>query len=251
MHQDVIDIRDFYLSPLGRVARRMIRRAVRQFWPDVTDLNVLGLGYATPFLEPLRGEAQRTISLMPAQQGVMQWPQDAPNLNALVDETELPLPEVSIDRVLLVHAIETGDDVQPMLRAIWRVLAGGGRLLAVVPNRRGMWAPFERTPFGIGQPYSPAQLAKLLRDNMFAPIRSSGVLFVPPTNSRMVLSAAMGFEEIGQRWFNHFAGAVIIEASKQIYAGTPVRERKGKRVLVPNHAPTALPRSRIVGEDAR
>lgn len=251
MRQDVIDIRDFYTSPLGRMARRMIRRTLRQFWPDVTDLNVLGIGYATPFLESLRGEAQRTIAVMPAQQGVLPWPSDAPNLTALIDEGELPLADVSIDRVLLVHALEASEDVQPMLRAVWRVLAGGGRVLVIVPNRRGMWAPFEHTPFGYGQPYSPTQISKLLRNNMFTPMKSQGVLFVPPTQSRMILSAAGPIEDIGQRWFGHFAGAVMVEASKQIYAGTPVKVHKRKPALVPARIPTALPHARNAGDGDR
>ena len=241
MRQDVIDIRDFYNGPLGRLARRMIRRGVRMFWHDVTDMNVLGIGYATPFLEPLRGEAQRTLAFMPAQQGVLHWPTDAPNMAALADEEELPLPDVSMDRILLVHAIETGDSLQPMLRAVWRVLAGGGRLLVVVPNRRGIWARLERTPFGYGQPYSQAQISRLLRDNMFTPIQSLGVLFAPPTRSRMILSAAPALEEIGQRWFSHFSGLIMIEATKQIYAGTPAKVAQRERVLIPRHSPRPYP----------
>ncbi len=249
MRQDVIDIRDFYNGPLGRLARRMIRRGVRLFWPDVTDMNVLGIGYASPFLESLRGEAQRTLAFMPAQQGVLHWPTDAPNLTALVDEEELPLPDVSMDRILLVHAIETGDSLQPMLRAVWRVLAGGGRLLVVVPNRRGIWARLERTPFGYGQPYSQAQISRLLRDNMFTPIQSLGVLYAPPTRSRMILSAAPALEEIGHRWFGHFSGLIMIEATKQIYAGTPVRIPRRERVLIPQRAPKAYPHPRSTESD--
>jgi len=35
MHMDVIDLRDFYGRPLGRVARRHIARRIAQVWRNV------------------------------------------------------------------------------------------------------------------------------------------------------------------------------------------------------------------------
>lgn len=222
MWTDVVDLRDFYATGLGRVARRMIARRIRQLWPDLQGLNVLGLGYVTPFLGVFRGEAERVIAVMPAAQGVIHWPPGEPGLTALGDHTDLPLPDNSIDRALIVHALECAERTGPMMREVWRVLADGGRLLVVVPNRRGLWARFERTPFGHGRPYSPGQLSRSLRDAMFTPYRSSTALYVPPVGSRMILSSAGAWEEIGQRWFTTFAGIVMLEASKQIYAAPPV-----------------------------
>ena len=49
---------------------------------------------------------------------------------------------------------------------IWRVLSGNGRLLVIAPNRRGIWARFEHTPFGHGRPYTSSQLYRLLRDTL-------------------------------------------------------------------------------------
>lgn len=219
MWTDAVDLRDFYATSLGSVARRMIRRRIRAVWPDVTGQSLLGLGYTTPFLTPFRSEAARILAAMPASQGVLHWPADSGGLTTLTDESELPFPDLSIDRVLLVHVLECTAQVQPMMREVWRVLAGGGRLLVVVPNRRGIWARFERTPFGRGLPYSPGQLSRLLRESLFTPIQSHTALFIPPSRSRMVLSAAPAVEEIGQRWFAAVSGVVMIEATKEIYAG--------------------------------
>jgi SAM-dependent methyltransferase len=222
MWTDVVDLRDFYATGLGRVARRMIARRIRLLWPDLHGLNVLGLGYVTPFLGIFRGEAARVIAVMPAAQGVIHWPPNEPGLTALGDHTDLPLPDNSIDRALVVHALECAERTRPMMREVWRVLADGGRLLVVVPNRRGLWARFERTPFGHGRPYSPGQLSRSLRDAMFTPYQSGTALYVPPVGSRMVLSSAAAWEEIGQRWFKTFAGVVMFEATKQIYAAPAV-----------------------------
>ena len=234
MWTNVVDLRDFYASSLGQVARRMIRRKIREIWPDVRDRSVLGLGYATPYLHMFREEAERVIAVMPGSQGVLRWPREDPNLVALGDEAELPLPDVCIDRVLLVHALEYSEQLRPMLREIWRVMAGGGRLLIIAPNRRGIWARLDLTPFGHGHPYTQSQLSWLLRDNLFTPIKHTNALFIPPTDSRMVLAAAAAWEQIGARWFHTFAGAVMIEASKQIYAGTPASvPARRRRVFAP------------------
>jgi len=234
MHTDVVDLRDFYATRLGQVARRMIRRRIRILWPDLGGMRVLGLGYATPFLWTFAEEAERVFALMPAPQGVLPWPEEGPNCVALTEEAELPLQDYSIDRVLLVHSLEHSEQARPLLREAWRVLAGGGRLLAVVPNRRGIWARLERTPLGIGHPYTAGQLSRLLRDEHFTPERSAPALFIPPTVSRVILRSAAAWEKIGERWFTTFSGVVLVEATKEIYAKTSAtRKVERRRVYLP------------------
>ena len=169
MSIDVVDLRSFYSHRLGTVARRFVGRGVRARWDDTRGQRVLGIGYATPYLGLFREEAERCLAFMPATQGVVKWPSAHPSLSALVDETELPLPDAAVDRVLLVHAIENSRDVGALLLDVWRVLAAGGRLLAVVPNRRGVWARMDTTPFGHGRPYSRSQItASVARDRIHA-----------------------------------------------------------------------------------
>jgi SAM-dependent methyltransferase len=231
MPSDVVDLRDFYRGVLGQVARRMIRRAIQRVWPDLRAMRLLGLGYATPFLSALWADSERTIAMMPASLGVLRWPNEGGNLVTLADEAELPFADYSIDRVLLVHALETSDEARAMLKEIWRVLAGGGRVLIVVPNRRGIWARLDRTPFGSGRPYTMSQLSQLLRDEQFTPVGSDAALFIPPAKGRMMLRAAAAWERIGRRWFPRFAGVLLVEATKQIYA-KPAAIREPRRRLV-------------------
>src|SRR3546814_1774371 len=110
---------------------------------------------------------------MPARQGVMHWPAGEGGLVALADEAELPFPDLSIDRLLLVHAVECSEQLRPMLREAWRVLSGNGRLLVVVPNRRGIWARLERSPFGNGHPFSQRPIRRLLGDCLFTSVQRS------------------------------------------------------------------------------
>lgn len=235
MWMDAVDLREFYASPTGLVTQRILRQTLRRVWPDVSGMDVLGVGYTTPYLGLFRPEARRTVAAMPARQGVLHWPPDEPGLTALVDEGQLPFPDYSMDRVLMVHAIESAEQVRYMLREVWRVMSDSGRVLIVAPNRRGLWARLELSPFAHGQPYSPGQLSRLLRDNMFTPVQSVNALFAPPTRSRLVLGAASAWENIGLNLFPAFGGVVVIEAAKEIYAGQLAGERQGRRTfaLVP------------------
>src|SRR5438552_3086694 len=158
MSIDVADLRNFYTHRLGVVARRFVGRGIRARLADTRGMRMAGIGYPTPYLGLFREEAERCLAFMPAAQGVMKWPSVRPGLAALVDELELPLTDSAVDRVLLVHALEMARDPIALLREVWRVLAGGGRLLIVVPNRRGVSARLDTTPFRHGRPYPPSQL---------------------------------------------------------------------------------------------
>lgn len=238
MHLDVIDMRDFYTRPLGRVARRLIGRQVRAVWPNVKGMTVAGFGYATPYLRPFLGEAERVLGLMPAQQGVTAWPSEGPGLTALVSETSFPLPDESVDRLLLVHSVENSEALGALLRQVWRVLAPGGRVLIVAPNRAGIWARREKTPFGHGRPFTRGQLTQLLRGALFSPTSWTACLFVPPFGLRSFLRSAVAWERMGEFLGQRFAGVILVEASKQIYAipplGQPVKARR-LRIPAPAH----------------
>jgi hypothetical protein len=69
MHLDVVELRSFYYTTqLGRMVQRMVRARLRDMWPDIHGMNLVGFGFAAPFLRPFMDEATRTLCLMPAQQ---------------------------------------------------------------------------------------------------------------------------------------------------------------------------------------
>lgn len=234
MRPDVDDLQRFYASRQGQLARRLIHHQLKALWPDLAGRSVLGFGYAAPFLAGLDGAA-RAVALMPAQQGACRWPAETPGRTALAREDDLPLADGSIERVLLVHALECCSNVPRLLREVWRVLADGGRMLAVVPNRRGLWCLSDRTPFGHGQPYSLGQLQRTLDGHLFTPGAERTALFLPPTQSRLLLRLAVPAERLGLGFARQFAGVVLIEAEKQLYVGTatPALSRNRARRYVP------------------
>jgi SAM-dependent methyltransferase len=230
MHLDVGELQAFYDAPLGQVSCRLIRQRLREVWPSVRGLSVLGLGYATPFMRPFQSEAERAIAIMPAQQGVTAWPGQASNLVALADETTLPLPDSSIDRVIVAHVVETSESLRPLLRQIWRVLTPSGRIVVIAPNRTSLWAQFETTPFGHGRPFSRSQLRRLLVDAMFTPTASTTCLHMPPFGARYLVRTGVRWESTGRKLWPQLAGVHLTEATKEVMALAPDR---GLRQRVP------------------
>jgi SAM-dependent methyltransferase len=239
---DVVDLRNFYAQRLGVVARRFVGRGIRARWKDTRALRVLGIGYPTPYLGLFREEAERCLALMPAPIGVVRWPSSRPALAALVEEDELPLTDSAVDRVLLVHALEMSSNPIELLREVWRVLAPGGRLLAVVPNRRGLWARIDTTPFGHGRPYSRSQITQLLRETWFTPTGWGEALYVPPIGRGWFLRSSVAWERTGATLSAPFAGVHIVEATKQVYRAIPARRER--RRLVPALNPALAPSPR-------
>jgi SAM-dependent methyltransferase len=208
----------FYGSPRGAVAARAVRAALTDLWPDLRGMSVLGLGYAPPYLRLWRSQAARCAAVMHPEHGPLRWPRHAPGVALLADEVALPFPDRSFDRVLMVHALENAESARRAMREVWRVLADGGRLVVVVPNRRGMWAHLEGTPFGHGRPYSPGQLDRLLDQQLFTVRARRAVLFVPPFASRLLLRTAPAWDAVGGTLFHGFCGVVLAEAEKEVAA---------------------------------
>ncbi len=246
MFQDVVELRSYYASPLGKITTRLIRRQIRTLWPSIKGMDILGFGYAPPYLETFRDEAAHTVAIMPTLQGVIRWPRHKDhqkdqygryhgNLTALARETDLPIKEASMDRIIIVHCLEHTDHSKHMLREVWRSLAPGGRVLIIVPSRLGPWCRSEATPFGHGKPFSTSQIKEMLSKNMLSPTRWTSALFLPPFKSRTMLTALATLETTGQRWWSKFAGVLIIEAEKQIYAANP--QDKAKKMV---HKPVLI-----------
>jgi SAM-dependent methyltransferase len=234
MFLDIVDLRDFYHEPLGAVTRRLIGRKVRGYWPATSGMTVVGLGYAAPYLDVFAAEAERAIALMPAAQGVVPWPANPPHRSALVEDFDLPLPDASVDRLLMVHMLEMSQAPHHLLREVWRVLEPGGRLIVVVPNRRGMWARLDSTPFGYGRPFSRGQLNHLFAEAMFRSEGWTSALAMPPLRRRLLIRYAAALERFGRAVMPGFEGVLIAEASKQILAPVrPARERRFAERLRP------------------
>jgi len=234
MHLDAVDLKDFYACPLGLMVRKLLGQRLRARWPDLKSCRTFGLGFATPYLGAFRTEAEPLGALMPARLGAVPWPKTGQSSSVLVDETELPLIDEGADRILLIHMLEWSENPLELLREIWRVLAPNGRLLLIVPNRRGLWARVDTTPFGYGSPFSRRQLTQLLKDAMLSPEDWGYALFMPPFSWRILLKWPLFWERLGLVLWPTFSGVIMVEATKQVYAAVPARETsRVRRRIVP------------------
>lgn len=226
MSLDVAALADFYETPLGRFTRHQVGKALERRWPQIRGMTLLGLGYATPYLPRPRLAGGRVIAFMPGWQGVTPWPPEGCRASCLVDPAMMPLADESVDRLLIVHALETVESPAELLHEAARILAPSGRMLIVCPNRRGLWARMDRTPFGQGQPFSRSQLRQLMRATHLAPESWAETLYTPPLRSRFMLRGAPAWEKLGEGLSLPFAGLHVVEASKNLQRPVPIRERR-------------------------
>ncbi len=228
MHLDVQDLRKFYYRcALGRAAQGSVRNRMLELWPEAKGQTVVGFGFAVPLLRPYLTEARRVIGLMPAPQGVMAWPMGQPNVSVLTEETLWPLETGHVDKLVMMHGLETSERPSRLLEECWRVLGPGGKALFIVPNRAGLWSRDDRTPFGFGRPYTLGQLDTQLKKHQFQPVRLTAALFHPPSNRHFWRKVAPLVEKYGGRFPRVLPGGVfMVEAAKRVQppAGTLIKD---------------------------
>lgn len=242
MRVDVLALQRFYASPLGDAAQHAVARRLAALWPNLDGLDLLGLGYPTPYLAGAREVARRVVAMMPGAQGAEPWPGEGACLTVLGEEARLPFMDAVFDRIVLVHALEETPSAQALLREVWRVLAPEGRLVAVVANRWSFWAQSGASPFGHGRPFSRTQLSALLTDAMFQPVVSARALFAPPSTWTPFVRAAEAFERVGETLWPSFGGLLLMEAVKRLYADTG--RSRGRVLLAQAPARASPPPSR-------
>lgn len=222
MYPDMFALQAFYRTPLGQLAAATLGSQLRAMWPQVRGLRLVGFGYATPYLPLFLDEAASCVALMPAPQGAAacQAPTHAgegASRCTLVDETALPLADESVDRLLLVHTLEHTEHRGDLLDEMWRVLAGNGRLMVVLPHRSGAWAHSPRTPFGAGFSFSFLHSKRLLAYHGFHFTRLARALFVPPQYALRLQAYTKTLEKQMNRFMPALAGVMVLECSKQVY----------------------------------
>lgn len=232
MYCSVKDLKDFYDSDIGKAVRATLGRHIAQAWPDVRGMRVMGCGYALPYIEGFcKQSPERVIAMMPIGQGVQYWPSEKKNLTFCCEEYGLPIESASVDRVILTHYLEGASDICGSISEVWRVLKANGRALIIVPNRIGVWARAEWSPFGHGRPFTMTQLSNLLQHSSFEQVSHKGALFMPPIDgSPVILRSAKLFEKMGGTILPFVAGVHIVEVRKRVYASVD-RTGGGSAVL--------------------
>lgn len=238
MGPHVQNLNRYYQTPCGVTTKRLMAFSILELWPSLDGEVLLGIGFSTPFLGIFNEETDRSVALMPVGQGVIQWPSNGKSLTTISTESSLPFSDNSVDRILLIHALELSNNRHQLMEEVWRVLRPEGRALFIVPNRRALWSRAENTPFGQGFPFTFFQLQRLLRHHDFIPLRQTATLYFPPTQRRLVLKTAPLWQWIGKRFARSFGGILIVEAEKEMFAFSKINKKKikNKALSIPNAA---------------
>ncbi|WP_237214751.1 class I SAM-dependent methyltransferase [Falsiroseomonas oryziterrae] len=235
MSTEVHGLAAFYGSRGGETAARLLAARMAALWPRLPGLSVLGLGWTAPYMG-LWPEAYRRVALVPGHLNGSHERHVTACPTLLAEEENLPFADRSFDRVVLVHGLEAAENTRRLLREVWRVLNDDGRLMLVVPNRVGMWAHMDRTPFGHGQPYSRGQIERLLARHLFRAERREAALFVPPYGLRWIGSVAPSVEKTGRLLCPRIAGVFIVEAEKDLFSALPAGAVAVRRRVLVNGA---------------
>lgn len=226
------EIEDFYNHSRGRMVRRLMRVLLKDWWPDLSGLHVMGIGYTHPYMGFFKkDEPLSETMLMNKRYHPKPWPTQTENILAVCDDLHLPVETQRMDRIFVMHGLETSDHPQELLEELWRVLDGNGRMIIIVPNRSGVWSRAENTPFGQGHPYSLTQLRQALTDTGFTIERYIRALYVPSGRSRILISLAPFIERLGRKLYPAFGGLLMVEVSKQLFS--PITVTSENRVKSP------------------
>lgn len=207
MSVDIIDLEAFYASHLGRrVADEISQILKSQDMPQ--GLSSFGLGFTRPFL------GEHIPTLMPAQQGTMV----SSAQSVLIDEQLLPFRDNQLEHVVACHFLEHCADPLSALQEVYRVMVPEGRLQLIVANRRGIWSRRDRTPFGMGRPYSRGQIRRITQQVGFVPLRWENALHFLPSGSKVARYCAPMFDQLGRRLWPELAGLNIVTCVKRVPA---------------------------------
>lgn len=220
---------DWYRTPSGRRAARLLRTALRPQLQHQGTTRLLTLGAPSTIL---LGYPAAKVERVAAVDAGGCWPPNGPNATLAADHAQLPFDAAVFDQALVMHSLECAEKPAALLRELWRVLAPAGELLLVVPNRAGLWALAESNPFGQGRPYGRGGLRRTLTDAMFEVAAWRTALAAPP------LRGLAWTEPLLARTAPGLGGVHVVRAVKRDGLA-PVDTRLRARAMQGTFAPAA------------
>lgn len=200
------DVEDWYATPAGREAARLLARSVAPLLNRGSTTRLLALGQTAPVLTRLHALRHERVAMVVEQ--AIRWPATMPNRAVVADPERLPFADALFDDALLIHALELVERPRVVLRELWRALAPAGKLILVVPNRAGVWARVEALPFGRGHPYGRRGLTTLLDSTLFEVESWTMALAAPPVARLRWLERPLA------RYAPHLGGVHVVSARK-------------------------------------
>ncbi len=223
---NIVELRQFYSSELGRLLRRDIGRGINNHWGHIPDgSKIAGLGFAVPYLHPYLQRNLDICAVMFAHLGAMYWPTGELNHSMVAHESGLPFEDDTMDYVLLAHGAEHSLHLNSLLSEAFRCLKPSGKLLIIAPNRHGWWQVRTDNPFGVGSSFHGVQLRHRAELAGLTFVKQSSALFYPPARGCVMRKLSIWIEYMGLMIAPNWGGALLVEFEKQLYAGIPVAKK--------------------------
>ncbi len=245
---NVTQLEKFYFrTDLGRFASEILNNQVRAIWPDPVGGSLVGYGFSAPLLSHFIAQNERVVNLIPNQLGISKWPPEKPNINVPTLESNWPIPSSGVERVIILHGLETSENHSNPLAECWRSLAPEGQMILIVPNRMGLWARSKASPFccnGQNSAFTLAKIQRLLHHHKFQIDAYHPALFSPPKSTGTPGKFSRFFENACCNTSLNFGGVTIVVARKRIFLkqspGIGATVKTGLEIL--QGAPTPAPK---------
>ena len=227
MLYDVGKINTFYNHSHGQIVAKLLREDLSNIWEPSKTTSNLAVGFPFYFFP----EDIICPVLMPVEIGGIAWAHNQEIYTAIIDSNSWPLESDSIDCIFISHALEFITDHHSFLMEAGRVLKSAGKLILMVPHRRGFWLRTETTPFGHGTPFSKGQIFRLLKNTGLNPEKCTRSLFLPPFAYKLPEALSNQIEIVGEHLLQLLGGVLIVEATKMVYAEPKKNRAKTKARL--------------------
>ena len=227
MLYDVSKINTFYNHSHGQIVAKLLREDLSNIWEPSKTTSNLAVGFPFYFFP----EDIICPVLMPVEIGGIAWAHNQEIYTAIIDSNSWPLESDSIDCIFISHALEFIPDHHSFLMEAGRVLKSAGKLILLVPHRRGLWLRTETTPFGHGTPFSKGQIFRLLKNTGLNPEKCTSSLFLPPFAYKLPEALSNKIEVVGEHLLQLLGGVLIVEATKMVYAEPKKNRAKTKARL--------------------
>ncbi|MBN8648286.1 MAG: methyltransferase domain-containing protein [Caulobacterales bacterium] len=240
MRVSIKDFAKFYQSDLGKMVAELICEYTKACWidkpqKDLSNEDILGYGFSPPIISRLEINSTRKINYVLQNEITEDALHLAENNWVIGEETRTPFQDGQFEKILCLSGLEESENPVRTLRELWRILSPEGSLILIVPNRRGVWARFDNSPFGQGRPFSRTQLLNLISESLFEVEIARRILYAPPINHSIINKTCMNFEKMGEALWPTFGGLLFFELKKRVLIEPPTEKgRLFKPIQVPN-----------------
>ncbi|WP_417580468.1 class I SAM-dependent methyltransferase [Nitrincola sp.] len=234
-------LKDWFASPLGQEIAACERQMADQLIHTAFGYHLVQIGYdaSVKLYEP-----------SPVSHKVMLCPRMSLGMDEhtiIAQPHELPLPDSTMDVVILHHTLDFADQPHQVLREASRVLRPGGHMLIVSFNPTSFWGICRRSKRGARVPwvahgFSHWRLNDWVRLLDLTELKSVSAFHRPPLENER-WRKRMGFLEKWVSRFPTYSGVVLMMLIRKDVAGvTPLKPAWKTRKLIP--FPVAEPSAR-------